>query len=62
MIGLAAITSSNNLVMSAHAAADTLKWCLFHPANHQHECFHSRGECEKAFKSDPLAQTGCTKQ
>ncbi|HJT49450.1 MAG TPA: hypothetical protein VJ729_14790 [Nitrososphaeraceae archaeon] len=62
MVGLTAISSTYNLATSAHAAADSLKWCYFHPFNHQRECFHSRGECEKAFKSDPLAQAGCTKQ
>lgn len=59
-LGLAAITSSYNLVGLAHAADKNL-FCYHHPLNQQRECFDNNGACIKAQRNDPLADSGCQK-
>lgn len=59
-LGLAAITSSYNLVGVVHAA-DKNQFCYHHPLNQQRECFDNNGACIKAQRNDPLADSGCQK-
>ncbi len=59
-LALAAIISSYNLVGLAHAA-DKNQFCYHHPLNQQRGCFDNNGECIKAQRNDPLADSGCQK-
>jgi hypothetical protein len=60
ILAMATITILSNSVQLAQASK-TDKFCYHRPLAAQPLCFPSKGECIKAFRNDPLADSGCTK-